>query len=65
LRAAKLWGPNPYPGQEAARLKQFQESLEFHTSADWDYRTREELRGEVPEKMRRWLLRVRDTERHG
>jgi len=59
LRNAGLFGPNPYPGRDEARLKEFQESLEYHTTADWDDRTREEVRGEVPERMKRWLKRVR------
>jgi len=59
LRSAHLVGPNPYPGRDAAQLKDLQQSLEYHTAADWDDRTREEVSGNVPPKMKEWLLRVR------
>ena len=59
LRSAGLLGPNPYPGTGAARLKAFQEGLVYHTTADWDDRTREEVSGKVPLKMKKWLKRVR------
>jgi len=59
LKEAGLFGPNPHPGAAAARMKAFQDSLIYHTTADWDDRTREEVRGEVTERMKRWLKRVR------
>jgi len=59
LRRAGLLGRNPYPGSDAARLREIQQRLKYHTTADWDYRTREEVRGTVPPKMKEWLLRVR------
>ncbi len=59
LRSAHLFGKNPYPGKDAAKVKDFQESLLYHTTADWDYRTREEVGGKVTPKMKQWLLRVR------
>jgi len=59
LRDANLLGVNPYPGRDAARLMEFQQRLKYHTTADWDDRTREEVSGMVPPKMKEWLLRVR------
>jgi len=34
-------------------------SLRYHTSADWEDRTREEVEGKVPERMKKWLKDVR------
>ena len=45
--------------EEADRLKDFHQNLEYHTTVDWDYRTREELSGKVTPKMKEWLIRVR------
>ena len=59
LRSARLLGPNPYPGSDAARLKDFQQKLKHHTTADWDYRVPEEVSGKAPPKMKKWLERVR------
>ena len=59
MRNAHVFGQNPYPGKEAARLKDIQENLKYHATADWDYRTREEVNGKVTPKMKEWLLRVR------
>jgi len=59
LRNAHLFGNNPYPGKDAHTLKDFQEKLVYHTTADWDHRTREEVSGKVTPKMKQWLLRVR------
>jgi hypothetical protein len=59
LRSAHLLGRNPYPGKGAARLKDFQQRLEYHASADWEDRTPEEVAGTAPPKMKEWLLRVR------
>jgi len=59
LRIAGLLGQNPYPGASAAGLKRFQEKIKYHTTADWDYRVREEVNDKVPPKMKKWLLRVR------
>jgi len=53
-------GGNPYSGLlggDGARV--FQENLEYHTTADWDGRTREEVAGKVTPEMKEWLLRVR------
>jgi len=60
LKSARLFGQNPYPGGEAARLKDFQQGLVYHTTADWDTRTREEIEGRVTPTFKNWLLRVRD-----
>jgi len=62
LKGARLLGGNPYPGRNAAKLKDLQQSLKYHTTADWDYRIRDDgNRGEsdVPPKLKKWLLRVR------
>ena len=59
LKSAGLLGRNPYPGRDVARLRDFQQSLKYHTRADWDYRTREEIDDKVPPKMKKWLQRVR------
>jgi hypothetical protein len=59
LKNARVFGQNPYPGKDAARLKDFQQNLQYHTTVDWDYRTREEVSGKVTPKMKEWLLRVR------
>jgi hypothetical protein len=37
----------------------FQQRLKYHTTADWEDRTPEEVNGEAPPKMEEWLLRVR------
>jgi len=59
LKSAGLAGPNPYLGKKAADLYHFQRSLKYHTTADWDYRTKAEREGEPPAKTTKWLLRVR------
>jgi len=59
LKNAHLYGANPYPGRDAAELSNFQQSLVYHTTADWDDRTREEVAGKVTPKMKEWLIRVR------
>ena len=38
---------------------EFQSKLKYHTSADWDDRTKEEIAGKVPAKMKKWLKDVR------
>ena len=53
-------GGNPYGALLGGdRVRVFQENLEYHTTADWDGRTREEMEGKVTPKMKEWLLRVR------
>ena len=59
LKSVNLFGRNPYPGRGAARLKNLQQNLKYHTTADWDERTREEVAGKVPPKMKKWLKKVR------
>ena len=41
------------------RTGEFQRALKFHTTADWDYRVREEIKDAVPPIMAKWLKRVR------
>ncbi len=59
LRSARLFGRNPYPGKAAAKLMSFQQNLKYHTTADWDHRTREEVSGKVTPTMKKWLKKVR------
>ena len=59
LEAAGVSGRNPFARPSAVKLKRFQQSVKYHSTADWDYRTREEVSGAVPPKMKNWLLRVR------
>jgi len=59
LRRDGLLGRNPYPGMDAARIRGLQEKLKYHTTADWDDRTREEVSGTAPEKMKKWLKDLR------
>ncbi len=37
----------------------FQRRLKYHTTADWEDRTPEEVNGKAPPKMKDWLMRVR------
>jgi len=50
---------NPYGGMADVNRMQYQQNLEYHTTADWDERTREEISGKVTPTMKEWLLRVR------
>ena len=59
LEAADVSGRNPFARRDVTQLRKFQQSLKYHTTADWDHRTREEVSGAVPPKMKKWLLRVR------
>jgi hypothetical protein len=59
LQEAGVAGSNPFSKRDITKLREFQQSLNYHTTADWDYRTREELIGAVPPGMKKWLLRVR------
>jgi len=62
LKKARLFGSNPYPGKNAAELHELQQSVKYHTTADWDYRIRDDGGREesnIPPKMKEWLLRVR------
>jgi len=59
LREAGISGRNPFSKDDAVRMKTFQQSLNYHGMADWDHRTKEEVSGAVPPKMKEWLLRVR------
>jgi chromosome segregation ATPase len=59
LEAAGVSGRNPFARPRAVKLKEFQQSVKYHSTADWDHRTREEVSGAVPPKMKNWLLRVR------
>jgi hypothetical protein len=59
LSNAKLSGKNPHPGSKSRSLWKFQQNLKYHTTADWDHRTREEVQGTVTPTLKQWLLRVR------
>jgi hypothetical protein len=59
LEAAGVAGRNPFARPSAVELREFQQSVKYHTTADWDYRTREEISGAVTPTMKQWLLRVR------
>ena len=50
---------NPFSKSDATQQMNFQKTLGYHSTADWDHRTREEVNGAVPPKMKNWLLRVR------
>ncbi|MHC4202907.1 MAG: hypothetical protein ACYSU0_23205 [Planctomycetota bacterium] len=63
----KLWwknrramGSNPYVAlARGDRIQKDQQNLVYHTTADWDGRTREEIEGKVTPEMKEWLARVR------
>ena len=59
LKSARVFGRNPHLGESDAKLYQFQQSLKYRTTADWDYRIQGEKEGEIPPKAKQWLLRVR------
>jgi hypothetical protein len=62
LKSAGLFGENPYPGKNAATIRELQQSVKYHTTADWDYRVQGDggfPESEGPPKMKDWLLRVR------
>ena len=59
LKTAGLSGMNPYPDGSAAGMNDLQRSPAYHTTADWEDRTREEIDGKAPAKMMEWLKRVR------
>ncbi len=44
---------------DAAAQKQRQPDVVYHTTADWEDRTPEEVGDKVPAKMKEWLIRVR------
>ena len=50
---------DPFVISADKRILEFQLGLKFRTTADWDYRVREEVNGEVPPIMKKWLERVR------
>jgi hypothetical protein len=53
-------GGNPFSSLvEADNIRAFQENRKYHTTADWDGSTREEVAGKVTPEMKEWLLRVR------
>lgn len=51
---------NPLMYLEAPAILSICEPVDFRTTADWEYRTPQEVKGEVPPAMRRWLDKVRD-----
>ena len=50
---------NPYLHHVEKAILALHDGLEYRTTADWDHRTRQEIRGEVPPTMNEWLKRVR------
>jgi hypothetical protein len=46
-------------GGDTAKKRDSRNNVVYHTTADWDNRLREEVKGEVPETMKKWLKRVR------
>jgi len=59
FKRAGLLGTNPYPGAAAARLKELQQSMKYHRQANWDHRVPEEVSGNIPPKLKKWLKDVR------
>jgi len=59
LQRAGLSGRNPYPGRAEAKLRQAQLKLVYHRTADWESRTPEEVDGNAPPKLKKWLKEVR------
>jgi len=59
LKKAGLTGRNPYPGRGEARMLQAQLNLTYHSTADWENRTPEEVDGTAPPKLKKWLKEVR------
>ena len=51
---------NPLMYLEAPAILSICEPVDFRTTADWEYRTPQEVKGEVPPAMRRWLDGIRD-----
>jgi hypothetical protein len=54
---------NPFSKSDATQLKNFQKTFGYHSTADWDHRTRDEVSGAVHPKMKNWLLRVRGVKK--
>jgi len=52
-------GPNPLHNLKEPSILTLHEKGNYRTSADWDYRTRQELENKVPPTMKAWLERVR------
>jgi len=50
---------NKGPGGNSAKSKDIRKNAVYHTTADWDPRLREEVKGEIPETMKKWLKRIR------
>jgi len=62
LKAAGLYGSNPYPGQRAADAQAERKKFVHHTTADWSHDVLGDNRGgeaTAPAKMIRWLKDVR------
>ena len=59
LQSAGLSGRNPHLGKSAVGLHEFQKSLKYHTTADWDHRIQGQKEGKIPDKTKKWLTRVR------
>ena len=52
-------GRNPLHNQKEPPIVSLHEKIEYKTSADWEYRTSQELGNKVPPIMQQWLDRVR------
>jgi len=50
---------NPFRNVKEKSILTLHEGLNYRTTADWDYRTRQELNNSVPPTMKKWLERVR------
>ncbi len=50
---------DPFARHVDRSVRTFQQSLGFRTSADWEYRTRQEINDDVTPIMKTWLERVR------
>jgi hypothetical protein len=46
-------------GARRGGVWEFQKRLEYHTSADWEDRTTEEINDKAPPKMKKWLKDIR------
>jgi len=59
-KVLRALGGNPYSSLlNGDRVRILQEHMEYHTTVDWDGRTREEIEGKVTPQGKEWLLRVR------
>ncbi|MDP6545085.1 MAG: DUF6055 domain-containing protein [Phycisphaerae bacterium] len=63
LKKAGLLGSNPHPGARAASAQAAWKQFKYHTTADWSSSVSgdggEQDESQIPEKMKKWLKRVR------